>query len=306
MTILPAVRAVAPRLPVDEARRVALALDTEFVRHRIAQPEAQARIVAQMAHECGGFTIVAENLNYSAARLVQVWPNRFPTPAAAAPYARNPRALAIKVYGARMGNRPGTEDGWTFRGSGWMQHTGRAEFVRVRAATGEDVVMRPDDLRDRARASLLAGAAVSYIAQRQGARDAAAAGNIRALTRAINGGTNGLDDRERLTRRAVAAVRNERVPTERTNHETAARTEAQGRAVGGGAVVSTGTVAVEQVARPEPSLGLGGAVALGAVILAVCGFVGWRLWRRHAAATTAVIRDRIETAELRSAAIVQP
>ncbi|WP_457578970.1 hypothetical protein [Ensifer adhaerens] len=89
-----------------------------------------AAILAEAHHETGGqFQPVSENLNYSAKRLTEVWPNRFPTIAAAAPYANNPQRLANKVYGGRLGNvDPG--DGWLFRGRGLAQITGRENYAR--------------------------------------------------------------------------------------------------------------------------------------------------------------------------------
>lgn len=65
--------------------------------------------MAQILHETGGLMIFRENMNYSAKRIVQVWPSRFKNEAAAAPYAQNPQALANKVYNGRIGNRFGTD-----------------------------------------------------------------------------------------------------------------------------------------------------------------------------------------------------
>ncbi|SDN84473.1 hypothetical protein [Ensifer sp. YR511] len=89
-----------------------------------------AAILAEAHHETGGtMQPVSENLNYSAKRLTEVWPSRFPTLAAAAPYAGNQRKLANKVYGGRLGNT-GDDDGWLFRGRGLAQITGRDNYAR--------------------------------------------------------------------------------------------------------------------------------------------------------------------------------
>ncbi|MES2352067.1 MAG: glycoside hydrolase family 19 protein [Pseudomonadota bacterium] len=88
--------------------------------------EQQARFLANVGHETGGLSVFEENLNYSAERLPKVWPKRFPTLASTQGYARNPVALANKVYANRMGN--GDEksgDGWRYRGAGMLQLTGR-------------------------------------------------------------------------------------------------------------------------------------------------------------------------------------
>lgn len=84
--------------------------------------------------ESGGFTVLSENLNYSAARAAQVFPGIFPTAVAAQPYAYNPEAFANKVYGGRMGNvNPG--DGWKFRGLGLPQITGHNNFAYLAKLT---------------------------------------------------------------------------------------------------------------------------------------------------------------------------
>lgn len=87
-----------------------------------------AYILATAHHETGGrFSAVTENLNYSAKRLTQVWPSRFPTIAAATPFANNPQALANKVYGGRMGNT-GPNDGFRYLGRGLVQITGKDNY----------------------------------------------------------------------------------------------------------------------------------------------------------------------------------
>lgn len=89
-----------------------------------------AAILAEAHHETGGaMQPVSENLNYSAKRLTEVWPSRFPTLAAAAPYAGNQRKLANKVYGGRLGNT-GDDDGWLYRGRGLAQITGKTNYVK--------------------------------------------------------------------------------------------------------------------------------------------------------------------------------
>lgn len=89
-----------------------------------------AAILAEAYHETGGaMQPISENLNYSAQRLTQVWPKRFPTIASAKPYANNPQRLANKVYGGRLGNVD-PNDGWLFRGRGLAQITGRENYAR--------------------------------------------------------------------------------------------------------------------------------------------------------------------------------
>lgn len=97
-----------------------------------------AAILAEAAHETGEkMQPISENLNYSAQRLTQVWPKRFPTLSAAKPYANNPQRLANKVYGGRLGNVD-PNDGWLFRGRGLAQITGRTNYHKFAIAWAPD------------------------------------------------------------------------------------------------------------------------------------------------------------------------
>ena len=96
--------------------------------------------LAQVLHESGGLLRLVENLNYTAERLVEVWPSRFPTLEAAEPFAHNAHALANQVYGGRMGNTD-PEDGWRYLGRGLLQLTGRASYTKVGAALGIDLAV---------------------------------------------------------------------------------------------------------------------------------------------------------------------
>ncbi len=125
---------------------IAVSAPDVFAKYGIDGPLLVAHVMAQISHECGAGHDVVENLNYSAQRMCQVWPSRFRSVAAAAPYAGNPRALANKVYNGRMGNRTNTDDGWNFRGRGGSQTTGREGYERVAKQTGLDVVNDPDIL----------------------------------------------------------------------------------------------------------------------------------------------------------------
>lgn len=84
--------------------------------------------LATIIHESGEFKIKEEHLSYTAKRMVQIWPKRFPTLETAIPYAGNPQKLANKVYGGRMGNDT-LNDGWTYRGRGFIQITGKESYL---------------------------------------------------------------------------------------------------------------------------------------------------------------------------------
>lgn len=173
-----------------------------FAKHGITTPLVVAHVMAQISHECGAGHDVVENLNYTAGRMMQVWPSRFPTMASAQPYAGRPRALANKVYNGRMGNRAGSDDGWTFRGRGASQTTGREGYERVRKATGLDVVAHPEWLIDP-RFFLLCG--VSDFVN-CGCLPFAKADDVLNVTRRLNGGTIGLAQRKAWLAKWKAAL----------------------------------------------------------------------------------------------------
>lgn len=149
-----------------------------------------AHFLAQVLHETAGLTVLIENLNYSPERLLVVWPSRFPTLEAARPYARNPRALANKVYGGRLGNLT-AEDGWIFRGRGLLQITGRSNYQKVTDVIGVDFTVAPDKV-------LLPEHALEVAAcmwHLRSANEAADTDDVAAVTKRINGGVIGLADR---------------------------------------------------------------------------------------------------------------
>jgi putative chitinase len=101
--------------------------------------------LAQIAHETGGLTRSVENLSYSAKRLIEIWPTRFPTLESAEPYANNPEKLANKVYANRMGNgSPESGDGYRYRGRGYIQITGKDGYRNTGLRAGLDLVSHPE------------------------------------------------------------------------------------------------------------------------------------------------------------------
>lgn len=162
-----------------------------FDEYEIATPLLIAHVMAQISHECGAGTVVTENLNYSARRMTQVWPSRFPNVSSAAPYAQNPRALANKVYNGRMGNRAGSDDGWNFRGRGAVQTTGREGYARLAGSIGLDVVTHPDLVNEPAH--FLRCGVADFV--NCGCLPFARRDDVRGVTRRLNGGFIGLRDR---------------------------------------------------------------------------------------------------------------
>lgn len=169
----------------------------------IDTPEEQASFVAQLAHESAEFTRLEEGLNYSAQRLMAVWPRRFPTLEAAQPYARNPAGLANHVYANRLGNGPESSgDGWLFRGRGPLQITGRRNYTRCGVAIGEPLPAHPELLlvpRVGVRAALWFWRD-NDIDAKDDDDDAA------DETRTVNGGQHGLADRQAYRDRIYSAL----------------------------------------------------------------------------------------------------
>lgn len=155
--------------------------------------------LGQILHESHGLSQFCENLNYSPERLCQVWSSRFPTLADARPYARNPEALANKVYGGRMGNvEPG--DGWRFRGRAPIQITGRANYAFVGDLMGQDLTVMPE-LLEQPRFALEA-----CILWWEDRIPDSMLGDPEKVTKRVNGGLIGLADREYLTELAGEAI----------------------------------------------------------------------------------------------------
>ena len=150
-----------------------------------------AHFMAQVLHETGGLSLLIENMNYRAERIVAVWPSRFASVRAARPFAHNPEALANKVYGGRLGNtNPG--DGFRYIGRGLLQVTGRESYQRIGDALGIDLAGNPDLATDAA--SCLQVAAEAW--RSSGCNELADADSIRRVTQAINGALVGLASRQ--------------------------------------------------------------------------------------------------------------
>lgn len=161
-----------------------------------------AHFFAQCAHESGNWKATSENLNYGAKGLRGIFGKYFPTDALARQYERQPQKIANRVYANRMGNGPESSGmGWKFRGRGFLQLTGHDNFKAF-----ADYINRPDvmDNPDLVAGELAIESALWFFDRNklwsicdQGINDAA----ITALTKRINGGTHGLDDRKLKTKK---------------------------------------------------------------------------------------------------------
>jgi putative chitinase len=163
-------------------------------------PSKAAHFFGQTGHETGGFKTFSENLNYSAEGLVSIFHKYFPDAAAAAAYARQPEKIANKVYAGRMGNGPESSgDGWKYRGRGALQLTGHDNYLAFSNSINRPDVMSNPDLV----AGELAFDSAGYFFEKNGLWELADKGIgddiILAITKKINGGTIGLDDRTAKT-----------------------------------------------------------------------------------------------------------
>ena len=179
------------------------ALNETFERFNISTPRQQAAFIGQCGHECGNFKVLKENLNYRAETLCKLWPKRFPTLEFAKQYERQPKKIANSVYANRMGNRDeASGDGFRFSGKGCIQLTGHANYFHASKALGVDFVMEPDLVATPKYAALTAG----WFWSTDNCNALAEAADWVGLTKKINGGTIGLDDRIKHTNEALAVL----------------------------------------------------------------------------------------------------
>jgi putative chitinase len=178
------------------------ALNTILPKYGIDTPLRVAAFLAQCGHESEGFTHLIENLNYSADALAATWPSRYaadPKAKVKAPndlakrLARNPEAIGNNVYANRLGNsNEASGDGWAHRGRGAIQCTGKGNYINFARSVGKPYAE-----------------ITAYLETPEGAIESACwywtnnnlnhladAANVFGLTKAINGGTNGLADRK--------------------------------------------------------------------------------------------------------------
>jgi putative chitinase len=176
------------------------ALNETFDRFGISSSTQQSAFIGQCGHECGHFRVLEENLNYRAATLMRLWPRRFPTLEIANAYAGNPKKIANMVYANRMGNRDeASGDGYRFRGRGCIQLTGHTNYHHAGKALGLDFVMEPDLVASPKYAAMTAG----WFWSTHNCNNLAEEQNWVGLTKKINGGTIGLDDRIHHTQLAL-------------------------------------------------------------------------------------------------------
>ena len=161
----------------------------------ISNPTRLAHFLSQVAHESGNFKFVNENLNYSSKGLVAIFKKYFPTEALAMTYQRKADKIANKVYASRMGNGDeASGDGYKFRGRGYIQLTGKDNYKAFSDFIGEDCVANPDLV-----ATKYPLTSAAFFFHKNKLWDICDKGHshdiVTAVTKRVNGGTIGLDDR---------------------------------------------------------------------------------------------------------------
>lgn len=161
----------------------------------ISNPTRLAHFLSQVAHESGNFKFVNENLNYGAKGLLGIFKKYFPTQALAAAYERKPEKIANKVYANRMGNGDeASGEGYKFRGRGYIQLTGKDNYKAFSDFIGEDCVANPDLV-----ATKYPLTSAAFFFHKNKLWDICDKGHshdvVTAVTKRVNGGTIGLEDR---------------------------------------------------------------------------------------------------------------
>lgn len=186
----------AAGISADLAARWYQPLTAAMKEFGIESKDDQAMFIAQVGHESGGFTRIVENLNYSAEGLLATFGKYFDAESAreygrTAEHPANQQAIANIVYANRMGNGyPGSNDGWNYRGRGLIQITGHDNYRDCGAGLGTDLLLVPQLLEQD---DYAARSAAWFYAAKGCLKHS---GDVKAVTKIINGGTNGLDDRQ--------------------------------------------------------------------------------------------------------------
>lgn len=176
-------------------------LNETFAKYDINTTKRQAAFIGQCAHESGNFKTLQENLNYSAEGLMRTWPSRFTTKEIADQYARQPAKIAGKVYNGRLGNTS-EEEAAKYLGRGLIQLTGKENYANCGSGIGVDLIGNPDRLLDPKYAALSAG----WFWNKKGLNSLADAQDIETMTKRINGGLIGLDDRKAKIAKALSVL----------------------------------------------------------------------------------------------------
>jgi len=161
--------------------------------YEINTPNRIAAFIAQCAHESASFTALHENLNYRSETLSKVWPKKFPA-SIAEQYAHKPEAIANRAYASRMGNGDeASGDGWRYCGRGLIQLTGKDNYT----AFADSIGITPEEVSDYVQTFEGAAQSACWFWESNNLNQYADSGDIETMTKRINGGTLGLEDRKK-------------------------------------------------------------------------------------------------------------
>jgi putative chitinase len=204
-------KAICPNLKQDRADALAALMSKSFPKYEINTPARIQAFIAQVAHESGEFTIKTESMNYTTPeRLVAIWPSRFNMDGSngkhnAHDYIKNQEKLANLVYSGRMGNGDAASgDGFRYRGGGNMQLTGKESYEKYAKFIGKDVGETADLVRSTDEYAL-DSACWEFAIDKQ-LNDEADRGEFITITKRINGGTIGLEERQKYYARAKTQI----------------------------------------------------------------------------------------------------
>lgn len=184
-------KAVAPS---SKPEKYSNELVTALKIFEINTPIRICSFLAQILHESGGFKYAEENLNYSAEGLIATFKKYFPTLEIANQYARQPEKIANRAYANRMGNGDeASGDGWKFKGRGLIQLTGKDNYEKCGKDIGADLITNPTFLATPMGASISAG----WFWNSRNLNIDADRDDVLTITKKINGGTKGLDERKK-------------------------------------------------------------------------------------------------------------
>ena len=182
---------LATKIPANVLEQIPLIMD----KFSLNTPLRLAHFLSQCAHESGNFKAVTENLNYSSKGLRSIFGKCFKDDIIAKAYERKPEKIANRVYGSRMGNGDETSgDGWKFRGRGYIQLTGKDNYSQFDKVVEDDILANPDLVATKY--PLMSAA---FFFEKNNLWKICDGGDdkedVIALTKRINGGTHGLEDR---------------------------------------------------------------------------------------------------------------
>lgn len=191
---------ILPSATSSNVQKYLASLNNKMPEFEVNTPLRVCHFIAQIGHESGSFKYDTENLNYSSQALQGVFKRYFPTSELADSYARQPEKIANRVYANRMANGDeASGDGWKYRGRGLIQLTGRDNYTRCGKSLDLDLVNHPEPL---ATDPTVAVQGAGWYWQTNKLNRLADQDDIKAITKAINGGYNGLEDREAILARA--------------------------------------------------------------------------------------------------------